>query len=75
MHPPAYTLKTHAHVNTCTQALVALRDLDRKLAAAGRACRFFCHADDDSLLRLDLLVPLLVRCAAPGVGRYINVVL
>ncbi|KAI8464209.1 MAG: galactosyltransferase-domain-containing protein [Monoraphidium minutum] len=46
------------------KALVALRELEGR----GVSCAYFVHADDDSLLRLDLLVPLLE--AAPRERHY-----
>lgn len=52
------------------QALVALQQLE----ASGADYSYFVHADDDSLLRLDLLMPLLVSRTggewSPGPVRF-----
>lgn len=48
-----------------TPVLTALAELEAEAGAGAPTYSYFFHADDDSLLRLDLLVPLLVRAPRP----------
>ncbi len=47
---------THKHTHTRVQALTSLAELQQQ----GLHFVYYMHADDDSYVRLDLLLPLLV---------------